>query len=240
MHASFHELLSLRDEVAVDAAVAAHVRECAQCRGELRRLRSVTVQLRSLPPRWTPPGRWDAIAAALHPVRTPVGQADAMRPYVPAARTRLPGWRWPLAAAAAVAGTVALIVWQGEQTSLPADARAEAALARQAGDAVAAAHGGAAASRGADSGSDAEHFMARSYVLEQALAALPQEPRLVRAGTALTLADLQDRIRWVDYHLAFGEEAGLQPQQTEQLWRERVDLLNSLVAVRYAQTRAPL
>jgi hypothetical protein len=80
-------------------------------------------------------------------------------------------------------------------------------------------------------------LVAESQRLESLLAALPGEPRLTRAQTALTVAGLEDRIQWVDYRLGLANEAGLAAEPAERLWRERVDLLNSLVAVRYAEAR---
>ena len=80
-------------------------------------------------------------------------------------------------------------------------------------------------------------LVAESQRLESLLAALPNQPRLTRAQTALTVADLEDRIQWVDYRLNLASEAGLADEPAEKLWRERVDLLNSLVAVRYAEAR---
>ena len=80
-------------------------------------------------------------------------------------------------------------------------------------------------------------LVAESQRLESLLASLPNQPRLTRAQTALTVADLEDRIQWVDYRLNLASEAGLADEPAEKLWRERVDLLNSLVAVRYAEAR---
>jgi hypothetical protein len=80
-------------------------------------------------------------------------------------------------------------------------------------------------------------LVAESQRLESLLASLPNQPRLTRAQTALTVADLEDRIQWVDYRLNLANEAGLADEPAEKLWRERVDLLNSLVAVRYAEAR---
>jgi hypothetical protein len=80
-------------------------------------------------------------------------------------------------------------------------------------------------------------LVAESQRLESLLAALPKQPRLTRAQTALTVADLEDRIQWVDYRLNLASEAGLAGEPAEKLWRERVDLMNSLVAVRYAEAR---
>jgi hypothetical protein len=86
-------------------------------------------------------------------------------------------------------------------------------------------------------GESRQELVAESQRLESLLAALPREPRLTRARTALTVADLEDRIQWVDYRLGLAHEAGLAAEPSERLWRERVDLLNSLVAVRYAEAR---
>jgi len=80
-------------------------------------------------------------------------------------------------------------------------------------------------------------LVAESQRLEAVLASLPADARLTRAGTALTVADLENRIRWVDYRLDLASEAGINPRQADLLWRERVELLNSLVAVRYADAR---
>lgn len=80
-------------------------------------------------------------------------------------------------------------------------------------------------------------LVAESQRLESLLASLPTEPRLTRAQTALTVADLEDRIQWVDYRLGLASEAGLAAEPAHKLWRERVDLMNSLVAVRYAEAR---
>ncbi|HZF26566.1 MAG TPA: hypothetical protein VEZ88_09925 [Steroidobacteraceae bacterium] len=80
-------------------------------------------------------------------------------------------------------------------------------------------------------------LIAESQRLEAVLASLPVDAQLTRAGTALTVAGLEDRIRWVDYRLSLANEAGINPRQADLLWRERVDLLNSLVAVRYADAR---
>jgi hypothetical protein len=209
MHASLHELLSLRDEVIADSAVVAHVRECVECRAELDRLRAVTSELRGLPSRWTAPDRWADITLALCP-----GQEKTER--------RQPGWIWPVAAAAAVVGTVVLLTWDGSGVYELDDAGVRESPLRV--DVM--------------PDSDREDLVAESRELEQLLSTLPGDPVAMRASTALTLADLQDRIRWVDYRLAHSEEAGLEPQQSEQLWQERIDLLNSLVAVRYAQARA--
>ena len=65
-----------------------------------------------------------------------------------------------------------------------------------------------------------------------------RNPGIVNAGTAATVAALEDRIALVDYAInstAARPQAG---EQLTQLWQQRVDLMQSLVAVRYAQASA--
>lgn len=73
--------------------------------------------------------------------------------------------------------------------------------------------------------------------LERMLNEIPHRPRLVNAGTATTITGLQDRIARVDQVLMYSRVNGLQPEQTEALWQERVDLMNALLQVRYAEAR---
>lgn len=89
----------------------------------------------------------------------------------------------------------------------------------------------------ADSGPSAlEALRVRSEVLENDLRALPAKPSVMRAGTAATISDLEGRIAAIDTILN-DSQAGLTPEQTEMYWRERVRLMDSLVALRYAQAR---
>ena len=81
-------------------------------------------------------------------------------------------------------------------------------------------------------------LMTRSRTLESVLRAMPQGPSVVRASTAGTIDELEESIARVDYRLYYGAERELTPVQAQRLWQERVDLMNSLVRVRYAQTRA--
>ncbi len=77
---------------------------------------------------------------------------------------------------------------------------------------------------------------AQSSQLEGELAALPGEPRVQRAGTAATIADLTDRIAAIDYQLG-DPTVMLTPEEEEIFWRERVRLMKLLVQLRYAQTQ---
>ena len=73
--------------------------------------------------------------------------------------------------------------------------------------------------------------------LERLLNDIPYSPRLVNAGTATMISGLEDRIGQVDQVLLYSSVNGLQPEQTVALWQERVDLMNALLEVRYAQAQ---
>ncbi len=79
-------------------------------------------------------------------------------------------------------------------------------------------------------------LMVESRRLENDLRELPAEPRVVRAGTAATIVDLEDRIAAIDYQLN-DPEFQLNPEEEEIIWRERVRLMKLLVGMRYAQAQ---
>lgn len=86
-----------------------------------------------------------------------------------------------------------------------------------------------------DSGS-LDALRVRSQWLESNLRALPEKPRIMRAGTAMTISDLEDRIATID-HVLNDPAGSLTEDQTRTYWRERVRLMDSLVQVRYVQAR---
>ena len=77
-------------------------------------------------------------------------------------------------------------------------------------------------------------LMVESRQIERDLRALPAQPSLVRAGTAATIVELEDRIAAIDYRLNHPDIA-LSPAQAEAYWRERVRLMNLLLQLRTAQ-----
>jgi hypothetical protein len=207
MHPSLDQLLSLREEAPEDE-VALHVHDCAECRATVESARNVATRLRGLPTHVVPPDRWLAIRTAF------LAQA-ADRSLQ---RARRPGWFLPAASAAIVLVAVLLTVSshgprQGNDSRTVTGEPSTLSSAAQL------------------------QLVAESQRLEAMLATLPADARVTRAGTALTVAGLEDRIRWVDYRLNLAGEAGINPRQEDLLWRERVELLNSLVAVRYADAR---
>jgi len=121
--------------------------------------------------------------------------------------------RWPLAlAAATLAAAVGLGAWlQSAQRELAAAAGPVMALPVS------------------------EAIRAENERLEWLLATLP-EPRAMRGSTAFTLAEIEDRLAFVDDRLSRVMLEPNAPERSERLWRERVGLMNSLVQVRYADT----
>jgi len=79
-------------------------------------------------------------------------------------------------------------------------------------------------------------LMTQSRQLENDLRDLPAEPKVLRASTAATIADLEDRIAAIDYQLN-DPEFQLTPDEEEIFWRERVRLMKVLVGMRYAQAQ---
>jgi hypothetical protein len=209
MHASLEELLSLRDSEPGSERYAAHVAACAQCRDELDQLRHVRSALAALP------------------METPVATAwaeIAQRAAAPEPQPRMRLLAIGVAVAAAI-GFAALLVVRLEQpvTSAPTIAGTlPPSNTAPAGSATAAPV-------------DTETLIERSRRLESLLAAVRAEPELMNVGTATTIATLEDHIAVVDYRLSMDAEDPLPPEQSRRLWQQRVDLMDSLVNVRYAQ-----
>ena len=78
-------------------------------------------------------------------------------------------------------------------------------------------------------------LVARSQQLEGLLQKLPERPRIERVSTAAMIDTIEDRIQWLDFQLSDARDSGLNEEQTQRLWRERVELMDSLVKVRYAE-----
>ena len=79
-------------------------------------------------------------------------------------------------------------------------------------------------------------LMVESRQLESDLRSLPDQPRVMLAGTAATISDIEDRVAAIDYQL---NDPGIQmtPEEEEIFWRERVRLMKLLVRLRYAQAQ---
>ena len=77
---------------------------------------------------------------------------------------------------------------------------------------------------------------AESRQLEDDLRAIPAGPRVAKAGTVATIAELEDRIAAIDFRLNDASVA-MSPEETEIYWRERVRLMKVLLQLRYAQAQ---
>jgi hypothetical protein len=76
-----------------------------------------------------------------------------------------------------------------------------------------------------------------SQLLDRTLHEMPRRPTTERAATGATIDSLQEHIQWVDFQLSVARDVGLNPTQSAQLWEDRVRLMNSLLAVRYAEAQ---
>ncbi len=84
-----------------------------------------------------------------------------------------------------------------------------------------------------------ESLIEQSRELEAMLAHLPERPLVQRVATVAAVDSIEQRIQWLDWQLANSAEAGLDQRQAQRLWTERIELMDSLVKLRYAET-APL
>ena len=81
-----------------------------------------------------------------------------------------------------------------------------------------------------------DELQARSQALEELLAAMPQRPAVERAGTSLPIESLEAQVQWLDHQLTLAGAEGRAPE-TEQLWRDRVEVMNSLVQLRFVEAQ---
>ena len=81
-------------------------------------------------------------------------------------------------------------------------------------------------------------FVEQSKASERWLTHLPAEPAVMRVGTRIAVANLEDRIAWVDDVLSDESLDAVNPTHVGALEHERARLVNSLAQVRYAETLA--
>ena len=80
-----------------------------------------------------------------------------------------------------------------------------------------------------------ETLVARSQRLETTLRQLPQRPAVEVAANSVAIDALQSRIQRLDMELASDTAVESDPDRLQELWSQRVSLLNSLFGVRYAE-----
>jgi hypothetical protein len=209
MHASIDHLLSLRDGEPVDAATAAHVEQCQRCTAELRKLRETRAQLQSLP-QFDAPSSFQEIQRAM---------------ARPAAAPRRALYARLVAGLAFLTLTTIFFVALRDETAPVVVERAPQPQVEPVEQPV--------------QPVDVEtaripELVAQSQRLEDLLMQLPERPRIERVSTAAMIDTIEDRIQWLDFQLTEAG-SGLNERQTQRLWRERVELMDSLVKVRYAE-----
>ncbi len=79
---------------------------------------------------------------------------------------------------------------------------------------------------------------ARTPMSKRWLEQRPAEPALVRVGSRLAVANLEDRIAWVDDALTDAKLAAVDRAGLQALQQQRARLVSSLAQVRYAETLA--
>jgi hypothetical protein len=215
MHPTLKDLISVRDGEPADADVAGHVVGCEQCSAALAELSELRRELRWLPDYEPPSHSWPDIEQQL--------RSRALAPRR-SSGWRATGWRAGTAAAAAVGlGALAFMLLIGPimHGSSPDTDSSES---HRSNDTALAPEPVAA-------------LVARSQQLEAILSGLPR-PGVERAATSAAIDELQARIEVLDLQLSSADESGLSGPQARQLWSQRVQLLDSLVSVRYAEQAA--
>lgn len=210
MHASIEALLALRDGEPVAAEHRIHVTECAECRSRLADLNSTRDALAALPVISPPADRWSAIQAITR-TRTP-----QQREHRALSRYAGPAIAAGLLLTAALVAERLFIDATGPDTLAGNDTITQIPQVQMDEAELAA-------------------LIAYSGQLDDTLRAMPRRPVVVRAGTADTIAGLQQGVALIDHRLSLGATE-LPPDISRQLWRQRVELMNSLVTVRYAET----
>ena len=206
MHESIDHLLRLRDGQPVDAATAAHVEQCQRCSAELRKLRETRAKLQSLP-------QLDAPSSFQEIQRAIARPATARRTVVSA--------RLVAAVAFVTLTTIFFVALRDETVPTVVERSAQPQDPGTAPiDVVETAR--------------VPELVAQSQQLEGLLQKLPERPRIERVSTAAMIDTIEDRIQLLDFQLS-DAGSGLNEQQTRRLWRERVELMDSLVKVRYAE-----
>jgi hypothetical protein len=119
-----------------------------------------------------------------------------------------------LAAAASVATLALLAALRFQQPPAPADAPAPASTT-------------------------VAELRDRSQALEALLAALPERPAVAREATAVPIDNLESQVQWLDHQLTLAADT-LPAPQAEQLWRDRVEVMSSLVQLRYVEAQRPV
>ena len=235
MHPSTEDLLSVRDGEPVDAEVRAAIAGDISQSREVERLRSVRHALRGLPEIAPPDGVWEQIVAAEREARPRTGP-----------------WRKFAAGAGIAAAVAALAIFVISSPSRPTGGLATTPTAPAVNGLTTGTIGEPPSTVvGADTPFDPDGLLVGGRIvpasypalvqesarLDRALRRLPRQRPMMSAETATTIAGLEDRIAVIDEQITYSNARGVPQPQRVALWGERVDLMNALVHVRYAQAQ---
>lgn len=79
-------------------------------------------------------------------------------------------------------------------------------------------------------------LQSQSQALDEVLGGLGARPVVERAGSSLPIDSLETQVQWLDHQLS-ASVGELEPRSAEQLWRHRVEAMNSLVQLRYVEAQ---
>jgi hypothetical protein len=187
---------------------------------DLLETRLIGERMRRLPQECEPPMTWDEFQRAQEAAAARE-QAESTRMKASSSRSATP-LRWQhLALAAGIAALVAgLAVW-GRFSWVNGGGSSEAHVAQV--ETPVLIHPNM-------------QYLIQAEASERWLARLPVEPAVMRVGTRTAVADLEDRIAWMDDVLSEERPDAIDPAHIVALQRERARLINSLAQVRYAET----
>ena len=208
MHASIEQLLDLRDAQSQDARAGdPELRAHVDSCGACKAELSRLVNLRET-------------MRSLAEIEPPAGR---WQDIVQAPAKSGISWRQPLVWG--MAASLLVMVWVAG--NLSGRDSIESRVAGQAGDAARA----AVAANGYD---DVDALIDRSRRLGMLLQSLPGRPEVVRAGTDNTIASLENSLALVNYTLN-QPDTELTSGEAKELWQYKVNLMDSLVNVRYTE-----
>jgi len=215
MYPSIENLLRIRDGEPIDADALAYVEADPSARAELRRLRDTQQALKNLPGFLPPAGVWERVIDT--------AETDAAR------RVRR-SWQWPLRGA--IAASVAVLAIQFSTRAPEAPGGLETGPATIVAESVP--NNPMTQIVGIPSYAS---LVAESARLDRALGSITYQPTVMRGSTVSAITTLEDQIAVVDDRLMYANRLKLSARQRWTLYQHRVDLMNALVYVRYAQAQ---
>ena len=233
MHPSTEDLLSVRDGEPLDAVTSNLIAEDATLEREIERMREVRQALRQLPELSPADDMWQRIVAVEHETRP------------------RNNYRRLAAGAGIAAAAAALAIFLVSSPSRPTGGVAPPAIPL--GDRITSTTPADSPSTvvGSETPFDPDRplfygrvvpasypeLVQESARLDRALRRVTYQRPMMSVETATTIVGLEDRIALIDEQITYSNARGVPQPQRVALWGERVDLMNALVHVRYAQAQ---